>query len=111
MDRSSAIINCPSQAGGTYVPVTGDFDGDGCDDIWWHKPGTAADPLWWGRPDRTFDTAPVGVDPNGTFIPISGNFDGDAYDDIYFYAPGTATDRLFWGRAAAPSSVMGSRRT
>jgi FG-GAP repeat len=35
---------------GDYLPVTGDFDGDGRDDIAWYGPGGLSDSMWWGGP-------------------------------------------------------------
>ena len=34
---------------GDYLPVAGDFDGDGRDDIAWYGPGGTPESMWWGR--------------------------------------------------------------
>lgn len=84
---------------GTYTPVAGDFDADGCSDVFWYAPGTTADVLWWGDEDvaqasTTFD---VGFDTvSGTdYKPVAGDFDGNGTDDIFWYGPGAAADSLW----------------
>lgn len=38
--------------GAGYTPVTGDFDGDGRNDLYWIHPGATADAVWYGpNPD------------------------------------------------------------
>src|SRR3546814_11777393 len=42
--------DAPLSVSGHHVPVTGDFDGDGCGDVLWYGPGTAPDSIWYGGP-------------------------------------------------------------
>jgi hypothetical protein len=76
-------------------PVTGDFNGDGNDDVLWYEPGPGSDFMWWGRDDRTFSGSSVTI--NGTYDPATGDFDGDGKDDVLFYAPGTGQDFVWYG--------------
>jgi hypothetical protein len=81
---------------GTFdAPVTGDFDGDGRDDVLWYQSGPGADHVWWGRSDRAFTGTGVAV--NGTYRVATGDLDGDGRDDVLFHAPGTATDYVWYG--------------
>jgi hypothetical protein len=45
---------------GSYLdPFVGDFDGNGCDDVFWYQPGSRADSIWsndatgWNLPTTT----------------------------------------------------------
>lgn len=81
--------------GGDRLPVAGDFDGDGADDLFLYGPGGADDDLWLGG-DTEFTTREVVV--RGTYVPLVGDFDGDGADDIFWYGPGGDPDRLWFGR-------------
>ena len=37
---------------GDYLPMSGDFDGDGKGDIAWYGPGGKAESMWWGGTPR-----------------------------------------------------------
>lgn len=43
------------QATGTFVPIAGDFDGSGQDDVHWYRPGPGGDRVWWSS-----TSAPLG---------------------------------------------------
>ena len=94
----------------TGVPVTGDFDGNGRDDILWYGAGSQPDTLWSTTGVGTFTATPRPV--QGTYTPVAGDFDGDGDDDILWYAPGAATDQLWSGspqRAHAAGPDVGHR--
>jgi uncharacterized protein YkwD len=78
---------------GVRTTLTGDFDGDGYEDMLTYNPGTAADELWFGRADRSMRRASVSV--NGQYRPVAGDFDGDGRTQILWYAPG-GTDDYLW---------------
>ena len=58
--------------GGTYVPLIGDFGGDGRDDVLWYGPGGAADYLWQGTAGCGFVGRSVSV--AGVYVPLVGDF-------------------------------------
>lgn len=82
----------------THRPVSGDFDGDGLLDIFWHGPGTLFDQLWDGSPGGWSMTT---LTLDGDYEMVAGDFDGDGYDDIWLHHPGTQTpslaDRVLYG--------------
>ncbi len=82
---------------GRYDPITGDFDGNGREDIFWYRAGSGTDYIWWGRADRTFGGSRTAV--NGRYDPITGDFNGDGREDIFWYRAGSGTDYIWWGRA------------
>jgi hypothetical protein len=89
--------------GREYVPVSGDFDGDGRDDILWYGNGSDADALWLGHPSGRF--IPVSDSPQTregrTYEPFVGDFDGDGRSDIFWYGEGANPDALWWGTEGA----------
>ena len=64
---------------GTYVPIVGDFDKDGCHDIFWYGEGSASDYLWWGGP--TGFSNGVAVNVSGSYRPVA------SYSYIVWYSP------------------------
>jgi hypothetical protein len=94
------FLQGPAISGSTgtssYVPtgvktaLTGDFDGDGYDDLLTYNPGTTGDELWFGEPDGSMRKVAVSV--NGQYRPVAGDFDGDGRTEILWYAPGSGAD-------------------
>ena len=95
--------------GGTYSPFTGDFDGNGFDDILWYGPGTVSDSMWLFDGDGR-RSVPLAV--GGTYTVATGDFDGNGFDDVLWYRPGTAGDSIWYsgpsGFASRPTSVIGT---
>ena len=52
------------------LPVSGDFNGDGRDDIFWYNPGSGNDSIWHGTTTR------------GSFTKTATNVDGRYYEPI-----------------------------
>lgn len=76
------------------IPLVGDFDGNGIDDILWSQPGAAPDRLWLF--DGSGNPRSVVITINGNYRPVVGDFDGDGVDDIFWYGPGAAYDTVWW---------------
>ena len=83
--------------GGNYIPLVGDFDGDGKDDVFWYAPGKAADSVWYGASNRHFDEVREQV--LGTYRPVVLDFNGDGRSDILWYGPGAQADAVWLGNA------------
>ena len=80
------------------TPLSGDFDGDGLDDLLWYNPGAGPDRKWQGQANRTFRSVEETI--NGTFEQqVVGDFNGDRADDIVWYNPGEGEDKLWRGTA------------
>jgi hypothetical protein len=85
----------PMAVNGTYVPVPGDFTGDGRTDVFFYAPGAPMDYLWEASgAGAGFVTRPFPV--NGVYVPTAGDYDGDGVDDLYFFGPGTAPDHKWY---------------
>jgi uncharacterized protein YkwD len=78
---------------GVKTALTGDFDGDGYDDLLTYNPGTTSDELWFGQAGGAMQKVAVSV--NGQYRPMAGDFDGDGRTEILWYAPGSSSDWLW----------------
>jgi secreted trypsin-like serine protease len=102
------------QVSGSYLPLMGDFNGNGYADCYWYAPGSAVEYLW--TDSRSGLVPGAGTrQVSGSYIPIVGNFDGDPQgdDDIFWYAPGGAPEGLYRSdqgvfRAETAPSVNGT---
>lgn len=91
-DKSVGVTN----AGGTYVAVGGDFDGDGRGDIFWYGRGTGPDFVWYGTGTGTFTSKTFTVSEE-LWIPLVGDFDHDGRSDVFWYGPENVIDRVWYG--------------
>ena len=109
ISASSSIDGPPP---GVKAALTGDFDGDGYDDLLTYNPGTTGDELWFGRANGGMYRVPVVV--NGQYRPVAGDFDGDGRTDVLWYAPGTTGDFAWeWDGdswVSQPRSINGTYR-
>lgn len=78
----------------TAVPLVGDFNGDGVDDILWSRPGSASDKIWIF--DRNGNATSKTVTIAGDYRPVVGDFDGNGIDDIFWYGAGSRPDSVWW---------------
>ncbi len=90
------------QVNGTYLPIAGDFNGDGKGDILWYGRGTHPDVLWYSTGTRFVNGPTVTI--NGVYIPLTGDFNGDGRTDVFWYAPGSGGETVWYG---APSGFTG----
>ncbi|WP_436795489.1 hypothetical protein [Actinospongicola halichondriae] len=86
----------PLPINGVYEPLVGDFDGDGCDDIFWYAPGSGRDYIWYGSVDGFTSKA---MTVNGSYEPVVERMSEDATDDVFWYAPGSGQEYIWDGHA------------
>lgn len=100
-----------------YIPLVGNFDGDGDSDIFFYHPDTdaASSSLWLrSNGDGTFLTHAVnhvgkgiGGHESSTFFysHVLGDFNGNEFHDIFWYAPGQSPSARFWaGGVSGPGT-------
>jgi hypothetical protein len=83
----------------TVTPKSGDFDGDGFDDLLWYDTTTnEGATVWFSRGGRgRFVARHFNMGPGRT--PIIGDFNGDCRADVFWYRPGADADRQWQGVA------------
>lgn len=79
----------------TFIPVVGDFDGNGTDDIFWYQPGTDFDTMWFSNGNRTW-IGDSSFAANEVAVPVAGDFDGNGTTDILWYIPRSPTHSIWW---------------
>ena len=96
-----SYVSASLGVGGRFRPVTGDFDGDGCEDVLWVASdwGTASR-LWYFAADGSYQSTSVSPSVPVGMTAIVGNFDGDTRDDVFWYGAGPARERIWSGDAA-----------
>ena len=83
--------------GAGYVPIVGDFDGDGHSDVFWYHPGPGADYVWWGTGNAsTFGSVHDEFVVNGSYRPVAGDFNGDGRTDIAWIPAGFPAQSYVW---------------
>jgi surface antigen len=92
---------------GTYLPVPGDFNGDGNSDVFWYGPGDEPDSIWYGASTRGSFSKGHQVTVTGTYSPVPGDFNGDNFSDVFWYGPGDTADSIWFGTATQGSFATG----
>jgi hypothetical protein len=79
------------------APLSGDFDGDGFDDLLWYDPAAGPAVVWFSLGDGRYVPKELNMAAGRT--PLVGDFNGDCRSDIVWYQAGAAPDRQWQGRA------------
>lgn len=115
--QSTIILSVPGPTG-TSLPVRGDFDGDGKDDLAVYQPSNGR---WYFRTSGTYGDDPPVVDSvhwvgsHDSRVPVMGDYSGDGKSDItifqgvegYWFSRdhGTSTTH-FWNKAWGDTSMV-----
>ena len=83
--------------GGSFKPFTGDFNGDGCEDVFWYTPGLGADVVWYFT--RTGAHVSSVVTANDVATPVVGRFNVDSRNDVFWYVAGVGRESIWLGNA------------
>ena len=81
------------EVGADFAPFTGDFNGDGYDDVYWNRAPTGPDRIW--HMTSATDNTVTNVQKDGLHFVTTGDFTGDGADDILWYGPGSAADAIW----------------
>ncbi len=92
--------------------VTGDFNGDGRDDLMFHARHSGNNRWFFARPDASFDYLGTQIEltaVNGEFDHVAtGDFNGDGFDDVVFHAKHSGNNRFFYSRGDGSFDYMGT---
>lgn len=78
-------------------PISGDFNGDGRDDVMMHGPGSLPDYILYGL-NNPGDFHRSNLSIAGNFTPLAtGDYNGDGYDDAYLQSPAGNRNHLLSG--------------
>ena len=83
---------------GSYLPISGDYDGNGQADVLWYAPGAAPDTIWLLDGDEAGTTGQrsVSVGIGGDYQVFAGNFAGaEDRDELAFFSSGPGADHLW----------------
>jgi hypothetical protein len=89
---------------GIAIPVVGDWNGDGQDDIGSFNRNTATWSLRYGASEG-FPDAGVFVFGQPGALPVVGDWNGDGRDDVGVFAPSTNTWSLRFGASGGPPTA------
>jgi hypothetical protein len=88
---------------GIAVPVVGDWNGDGVDDIGSFNRNDATWSLRYGASEGLPDAGVFLFGKRGS-LPVVGDWNGDGRDDVGVFDPGTATWSLRLGASGGPAT-------
>jgi hypothetical protein len=93
-------------AGNNWIPLSGDWTGDGTETIGLYNPATSMFYLkntnTSGYPDEAFQFGPVG----STWIPLVGDWNGQGVDTVGLYNPATSTFYLRYTNTAGYANAV-----
>jgi len=93
-------------AGAGWVPIVGDWNGDGVDTIGLYNPATSTFFLRNANSSAPADLV-FGFGPAGAgWIPIAGDWNGDGIDTIGLYDPSSSTFFLRNANSSAPADLV-----
>ena len=87
--QGHTFVSTPYTTESGSVPLVGDFDADGLDDVFHYRAGPGADVIRFGRGGLR------SVSVRGSYRPFVGDFDGNGVSDVFWYAPGSGAD-YYW---------------
>ena len=94
---------------GVYVPVAGDFDNNGYEDIFWYGPGATAEALWKFRAGRAYTSTATAKVAGTSYRIAAGDFNRDGFDDVFWHLPGTGAEAIW--RSGPAGFVSGATAT
>lgn len=84
---------------GNAIPVVGDYDADGDEDVLFYRASVVRLPLLQFDPDTGYTITNLSLS-GGPYRPVSGDFDGDRRSDVLWYAPGGSADSTWYSRGS-----------
>ncbi|MEQ1905161.1 MAG: FG-GAP-like repeat-containing protein, partial [Pirellulaceae bacterium] len=102
----------PGSANGYDHVVSGDFNGDGLDDLMFHATSSGANRWFLSRVDGNLDIIDNRIgesSANGYDHVVSGDFNGDSRDDLMFHATSSGANRWFLSRADGNLDIIDNR--
>jgi hypothetical protein len=109
-----AGITAPPVLGTAAVPLAGDFDSHGADDVFFHRGGTGRDDLVIGDDGQRPVFAQARQVTGTGYRPVAGDYDGDGDTDILWYGPGATAESVWLAQpdatfaTATPPQVSGT---
>ncbi len=79
-----------------HTPLGGDFDGDGRDDIYYHKSGAGM--VYYGNAAGNGFQVHSVTSASGSIRSVD-DFDGDGRDDVLFHNPGSGANVVWFGNS------------
>lgn len=98
---SGTLSTSTLAASGSALPVVGDFDADGDEEILFYRSWLSTLPLIEFDPEVGSHRTDWTI-TGGPYRVVVGDFDGDLRSDVLWYQPGAAADSVWYGRGPDP---------